>query len=108
MFGLTWVVALATRRRGQLAATAAGVAVAVALLASIGGFVSASKATMTRRAVAGVAVDWQVEAQTGADPAAVTQVVRAFPGVSQALPVGYAASTGLEATTAGAAREGRT
>ncbi|HTC80708.1 MAG TPA: FtsX-like permease family protein, partial [Acidimicrobiia bacterium] len=101
MFGLTWVVALATRRRGQLAATAAGVAVAVALLASIGGFVSASKATMTRRAVAGVAVDWQVEAQTGADPAAVTQVVRAFPGVSQALPVGYAASTGLEATTAG-------
>jgi putative ABC transport system permease protein len=101
VFGLTWLSALARRRRGPLAATAAGVAVAVALLASIGTFVSSSKATMTRRAVAGVAVDWQVEAQNGSDPAAVLDTVRAFPGVRTALPVGFAATTGLEATTGG-------
>ncbi|HEV7534202.1 MAG TPA: ABC transporter permease [Acidimicrobiia bacterium] len=84
-----------------MAATAAGVAVAVALLASIGSFVSASKATMTRRAVAGVAVDWQVEARNGADPAAVLDAVRAFPGVRAAVPVGFATTSGLEATTGG-------
>jgi len=101
VFGLTWLSALTTRRRGRLAATAAGVAVAVALLASIGSFVSASKATMTRRAVAGVAVDWQVEAQSGADPAAVAQAVRAYPGVTDGLAVGFASTSGLEATTGG-------
>ena len=101
MFGLTWLRALASRRRGRLVAAAAGVAVAVALLASIGAFVSASKATMTGRVVAGVAVDWQVEAQSGADPATVLQGVRGFAGVRQAVPVGFAATSGLEATTGG-------
>jgi putative ABC transport system permease protein len=73
----------------------------VALLASIGSFVSASKATMTRRAVARVAVDWQVETRPGADPAAVLTAVRAHPGVRQALPVGFATTTGFEAATGG-------
>ena len=67
MLGLTWLRGLVARRPGRLAATAAGVAVAVALLASIGSFLSASKASMTQRAVARVPVDWQVEAQPGAD-----------------------------------------
>jgi putative ABC transport system permease protein len=101
MFGLTWLSALVARRRGRLAATAAGVAIAVALLASIGSFVSASKATMTRRAVARVAVDWQVQTQPGADPAAVLTAVRAYPGVRQALPVGFATTTGFQTTAGG-------
>lgn len=99
MLALTWVGGLVARRRGRLAAAAAGVAVAVALLASIGSFLSASKATMTARAVERVAVDWQVEAQTGADPASVAATVAAHPGVTAALPVGMGASTGFQATT---------
>ena len=81
MLGLTWLRGLAARRRGRLAAAAAGVAIAVAVLASIGSFLSASKATMTRRSVADVAVDWQVEAQSGFDPATVLDRVKQAAGV---------------------------
>ena len=101
---MAWLVGLVSRRRGRLAATAAGVAVAVALLASIGSFLSASKGTMTARAVAGVAVDWQVQAQPGADPAAVLQTVQAAPGVTTAVPVGFADTSGLQATSGNSTR----
>ena len=99
MLGLTWLRGLLAHRRGRLVGVAAGVAVAVALLASIGSFLSASKATMTRRAVADVAVDWQVEAQPGADPAVLLHEMAGRPGVRDALPVGFATTTGLESTT---------
>ncbi len=98
---LLWLRGLARRRFGRLAGTAAGVAVAVALIASIGSFLAASQATMTSRAAATVAVDWQVEAQAGSDPASVLAAVRAQPGVTLALPVAYGASTGLTATAGG-------
>ncbi len=54
---------------------ALGIAVAVALLASLGSFLAHSKATMTDRALRTVAVDWQVQVQPGADPAAVLRTV---------------------------------
>jgi putative ABC transport system permease protein len=54
----SWVAGLLRRRPGRLAGTAVAVALAVALLASLGVFLAASKATMTRRAIATVAVDW--------------------------------------------------
>ena len=98
MLGLTWLRGLLVRRPGRLAETAAGVAVSVALLASIGLFLSASKATMTQRAVARVPVDWQVETQAGADPAAVLSTTATSSGVKAAVPVGYASTTGASAT----------
>ncbi len=101
MVALTWIRGLLARRPLRLAATAAGVAVAVALLASIGSFLSASKATMTDRAVADVAVDWQIEAQAGADPTAVLDAVRSTPGLTDTMAVGFADTTGFEATTGG-------
>jgi putative ABC transport system permease protein len=101
VLGLTWLGGLLARRPGRLAATAGGVAVAVALLASLGVFLTGSKSTMTRRSVADVAVDWQVEAQPGADPAAVLSGVRGFAAVDRAEAVGYATTTGLESTVAG-------
>ncbi|MGI9033193.1 MAG: ABC transporter permease [Acidimicrobiales bacterium] len=101
MLGLSWLAGLVTRRRGRLAAAAAGVGVAVALLASIGAFLSASKATMTKRAVATVPVDWQIEAQPGSDPAAVLDAVRSDPHVVDALPVGFADTAGLSASVGG-------
>jgi putative ABC transport system permease protein len=101
VLALAWLKGLATRRRARFLGAAAGVAVAVALLASIGSFIAAAEATMTSRSIAGVAVDWQVEVQPGADPAAVLRQTRAHPRIAAALPVGYATSTGLQATAGG-------
>ncbi|MBV8960236.1 MAG: FtsX-like permease family protein [Actinobacteria bacterium] len=98
---LTWARGLATRRLGRLSAAACGVAIAVALLAAIGSFLSAAKATMTARAAADVAVDWQVQTQPGADSATVLATVKDSPGVTSTAPVGYAVTSGLEATTGG-------
>ncbi len=96
-----WVTGLVRRRVGRLVATALGVAIAVALLASLGAFLAASKGSMTARAVRGVAVDWQVQVQPGANPAAVLGTVRAASGVRVAVPVGYAQVAGLTATGGG-------
>ncbi len=101
MFGLTWIRGLVARRGARLSATAAGVAVAVALLASIGAFVGASKATMTRRAGTAVAVDWQVQVQPGSDTRAVLRETAVAPGVSAAIPVEFGTTTGFAATTGG-------
>lgn len=99
MLGLTWARAIFTRQFGRVVGTAAGVAVAVALLASIGAFLAGSKATMTRRAVQNVTVDWQVEAQPGADLPAVIAAVKQRARV--AVPVELAPTSGLQATTGG-------
>jgi putative ABC transport system permease protein len=96
----SWLIALVRRRAGRLAATAIGVALAVALLASLGAFLSASKATMTRRSIDTVAVDWQVEAQPGADPAAVEAQVAATGHVIAAETVSFATTTGITSSTA--------
>lgn len=103
MLSLRWVRGLVARRRGRLVATAAGVAVAVALLASIGAFLSGTSAAMTERAISRVPLDWQVEGQTGADPAQLLREVKSFPSVTTALPVGYAAAAGYTAVSHGAA-----
>src|SRR5690242_16297017 len=98
MLIVIWLRGLLGRRGGRLATAALGVTFAVALLAALGSFLAASKATMTQRAIGQVAVDWQVEAQPGADPAAVRSALRADPRVTTALPVGFAATTGLKAS----------
>jgi len=98
MLTLIWLRGLLGRRGGRLAAAGLGVTFAVALLAALGSFLGASKATMTHRAIGQVAVDWQVEAQPGADPAAVQSALRSDSQVTAALPVGFAATTGLKAS----------
>jgi len=105
MVTLTWLRGLLAHRRSRLFSTAVGVAVGVALLASIGSFLSASTSKMTARASAGVAVDWQVQAAKGADPTAVLRQVKGFGGVTAALPVSIADSTGLRTTTAGSTQQ---
>jgi putative ABC transport system permease protein len=101
MVALTWLRGLVARRRSRLFATAAGVAVAVALIASIGTFLSSTTSKMTGRAIARVPVDWQVQAQPGADPAKLLAAVQHYPGVRRALPVTFARSTGLQSQTGG-------
>lgn len=101
MVALNWLRGLIAHRPTRIFATALGVAVGVALIASIGTFLSATNAKMTQRAIARVAIDWQVEAQPGASPGALLSSVRAFPGVKRALPVQFTTSPGLTATTHG-------
>jgi putative ABC transport system permease protein len=96
-----WVGGLLRRRPGQLLGAAAGIAVAVALLASLGAFLAHSQATMTDRAVRGVGIDWQVQVQAGADAAAIDHTLRATVGVVRDAAVGFGTSAGLSATTGG-------
>jgi len=97
VLALLWLGGLLRRRTARLAATALGVAVAVSLLASIATFLSGALRTMTAAATRQVAVDWQVEARAGADPATVLSAVRADPHVRAALRVQLGATTGLQA-----------
>lgn len=99
MLELTWIRGLLAHRRARLLSVTAGIAVTVALLASIGSFLSASTSQMTRRAIERVPLDWQVEVQPGSNATTVLDTVKAFPGVTRALPVGYADSSGFQATT---------
>lgn len=101
---LSWVRGLVARRKARLLATATGVAVAVALIASIGAFLSGTTASMTARAIAQVPLDWQVRVEHDAAPNKVLRVVRAFPGVATALTVGYGRASGYSATKAGTSR----
>ena len=101
MVALNWLRGLLAHRPTRVVATAVGVGVGVALIASIGTFLSSTNSKMTHRAIARVAVDWQVEAQPGASAAAVLSTVRAFPGVRRALPVQFAGAPSLTATTQG-------
>jgi putative ABC transport system permease protein len=110
MIAMTWLSGLIARRRGRLLATAGGVAVAVALLASIGTFLSSTTSKMTQRAINRVPVDWQVEAQAGTDANGVLRQVQGYAGVRAALPVRFApaphlvSNTGGSVQTTGAAR----
>ena len=97
---LTWLRGLLRKRASRLSIVAAGIAVAVALLGSLGTFLAASKATMTKRAAAEVAVDWQVQESGDADPNAVLAAVRSAPGVRTAVPVYYGRTSGFSTTGA--------
>ncbi|GAA4244534.1 hypothetical protein GCM10022255_007960 [Dactylosporangium darangshiense] len=98
---LIWIAGLLRRRAGRIAATAAGIATAVALLATVGAFLGTAQASMTRRAVAPVEVDWQVVLAPGADVATALANTRAEPGVATALPVRYADVPALSSSEAG-------
>ncbi len=96
-----WLSGLLARRPGRLLGAVVGVACTVALLVALGAFVSSSAATMTRRAVAAVPVDWQVLLAPGVDPATATQALHATTPTRAVATVGYVDVAGLTATTGG-------
>ncbi|MCU1675245.1 MAG: hypothetical protein JWM93_3 [Frankiales bacterium] len=99
---MLWFRGLLARRTGRLLLAAGGVAAAVALLASLGSFLAASKASMTQRAIERVAVDWQVQAAKDADPQQVLDALAAQPGVAATSRVEFADVPGFShAATAG-------
>jgi putative ABC transport system permease protein len=77
------------------------VALAVALLGSLGAFIASAKGQMTVRAISQVSVDWQVEVQPGAVPAATLETLTGRAGIREAVPVGMAQTSGLQATVGG-------
>ncbi len=96
-----WLAGLLRRQPMRIVGAAIGVAVAVALLASLGAFLAHAKASMTARAIDSVAVDWQVQVGSGADPAAVAKLVAGLPSVQGSRTVGFADVSGFSASTAG-------
>ena len=97
----TWVISLLRRQGGRLIATIIGVAVAVALLATLAGFFATTEATMTRQVIADVAIDWQVQLTSGVNPQAAIDELTKAPGTTSLAEVGYADTPGFEATTDG-------
>lgn len=94
-----WMTSLFTNRRRQLVATVGGIAVTVALLATLFGFTSYAQANMTKQAIAGVSVDWQIQLAPGTDPAIAVDELKSSPGAQRIAEVGYANSLGFENTT---------
>jgi putative ABC transport system permease protein len=96
-----WIRGLFTTRAGRLAGAAAGVALTVTLLTSMGIFLASSSVTMTQRAVAEVPVDWQVQLNSNVDETTVRNAVVSTPGYESLQVVEYANVAGLSAHTGG-------
>jgi putative ABC transport system permease protein len=96
-----WFLGLLTHRLGRLAGAAVGVALTIALLAVLGAFLAVSGASLTRRALADVPVDWQVQLSPGADPVAVRAALGQATAYTDLETVGYADVTGFSASTGG-------
>lgn len=98
MIGL-WLKSTLVGRTGRLIGSIVGLALTVALLASLGTFVAASAQSMARRAIANVPVDWQVLMTPAADDVRVNDAIRKATTPVALSSVGYADSAGLSATT---------
>ena len=100
MIGI-WIAGVLAHRTPRLLLMGGGVALAVALVGMIGLFAASSAETMTRRAIAGVPVDWQVAVAADADPAAVTTLLRHTVASTAIETVGYARVDAFEAVADG-------
>jgi putative ABC transport system permease protein len=98
--GVIWLSGLVHRRAGRMLPAILGISLTIALIAILGIFINSSAATMTRRALGDVPVDWQIEIVNGASPAAIEQQLRRSVRVRTVDPVGYANVSGFTANTA--------
>lgn len=85
-----WVAGLARRRFSDLLVAAVTIAMAMAFVASLGAFVSQSRAALTVRAAASVPVDWQVQITPQGTPGAVAHEVARLPRVRAVEEVAFA------------------
>lgn len=99
--GALWFAGLVRRRAGRMLPAVLGVSLTIALLAVLGIFINASGATMTRRALGDVPVDWQIQVANGASPAAIEQQLRRAVRVRTVDPIAYASVSGFTASTGG-------
>jgi len=96
-----WLRGKLTNRGGRLTGVIVGVALTVAVLASLGAFLATSSVSMTERAISMLPVDWQVQL-TPATPitATIDELSRAI-DYEAARSVAYADVAGFETMTGG-------
>lgn len=98
---LLWIRGLTFRSPMRIGGTALGVALAVALVASLGVFLRASAVSMTEQAVSAVPIDWQVEPVASAEPGAIESAIRNAASVVALHKAFYANIMGFQAQTGG-------
>ena len=96
-----WIRGLVTRSPLRITGATTGIALAFALLASLGLFLASSSLSMTSRAVSGVPIDWQVEMVPTADARTIKDAIRKSALISALHQVDYAAVDGFVAQTGG-------
>jgi putative ABC transport system permease protein len=96
-----WISGIVKRRYARLAGAFVGVTLTVALLVTLAIFLVGSGASMTKRAVSDVPIDWQVEAVPSADTTAIESAILKAVSVKGMHQVRYAQITGFEATNSG-------
>jgi putative ABC transport system permease protein len=95
-----WLSGLVRRRYGRMLPAVLGVGLTIALLSILGIFIIASAATMTRRALGDVPIDWQIELTRGANMDSVVQqlnqtvTMRAMDSIEYASVNGFTAKSG--------------
>ncbi len=96
-----WIRGLITRSPLRITGATTGIALAFALLASLGLFLAASSLSMTSRAVSGLPIDWQVEMVPTANARTVEDAIRKSALISALHRVDYATIDGFVAQTGG-------
>ncbi len=94
-----WLKGLIRSRSGRLLGAIIGVAITVALLASISAFTVSSAASMTPRAITSIPVDWQILLSPNTDSNLVIGTIKKSTPYKAIEKVGYAESTGFTANT---------
>lgn len=98
MIGL-WLKGIFNGRGGRLAGSIVGLALTVALLATLGSFVASSTQTMARQALANIAIDWQVLLAPAAESRPVRDAIRSSAPSALVREVAYADTAGFAAVT---------
>jgi putative ABC transport system permease protein len=96
---LWWTIGLVKRQPVRFVGAMVGVGLAVALLACLGAFIDSSVKTMTGRAIAGLAIDWQLLLNSHADEKAVRATIHETDPEAVIETVAYADVPGLVAKT---------
>jgi putative ABC transport system permease protein len=96
-----WIKGLFTFRPERLLGATVGVALTIALLASLGVFLVTSSETMTARAISNVPIDWQVQLSSNTDESVVKDAVIRTKSFKLLDKVRYADVAGLSSDTGG-------
>ncbi len=99
MLALLWIEGLLRRRWVRVVGMTVCVALAVALFASLGAFITTSNVSMTQRAITGVPVDWQVELKPGTEAGTAIKTISSATGAKLVRETGFAEITAFTAKT---------
>ena len=105
MRAMAWLSGLLRRRLVEVLTAAVSLALTVAFVASLGAFVTQSRAALTVRAAASTPVDWQVQVTPQGKPAAVARQVARLPDLRVVEQVAFARVPALEFAGVGGTRQ---